>query len=1043
MLQAIVRFALRHRFVVLALAVALLGYAVYGLVAHARYDVFPEFAPPEVDVRTRAPGLSPEQVEVLVTRPVEYALVGVKGIASLRSTSIQGLSLVTVVFDPSTDVFRARQLVGERLAGLGGTLPATAEAPLMMPLTSSTSVVLVLGLTSKTRSLMAQRTLADWTVRPRLLAVPGVAKVATFGEGEREIRIAFRPERLVAHHLALEDLEAAARRATAVKGAGVIVTANQRLVVRVEGPAPTAEDVAGTVVAWEAGRALTLGDVAEVKAAPAVPIGAAAIGGEPGMMIVVSAQYGANTVDVTRGIEAALAELAPTLQAAEVTLHPDLFRPADFIETAVGNLERSLWVGAVLVVLVLLLFLFDLRTAAISLTAIPLSLLTAVVVLGRLGYSLDTLTLGGLAIAIGEVVDDAVIDVENILRRLRENRASTAPRPPLRVVFDASLEVRSAVIYATFAVILVFVPILALPGVAGRLFSPLGIAYVSAILASLVVALTVTPALAFVLLARRRRLPEREPPVMRWVKAGYVRILGGVERHPAPIVGAVLLVTAGGFALVPSLRTAFIPRLHENHYIVHMATLPGTSLETSLRLGGRVARELSALPFVRRVAQRAGRADEADDVLGSHESEIDVDLSLGGGLTPEAALARIRQVLARFPAANFSVNGFLEERIDETVSGEVSAVVADVYGDDLGAIAGEAGRVAALLRGIDGARDVSVVSPPGAPQVVVRLRPEALRRWGLAPADVLGAASTAYEGAVVGQVHPGDRLFDVVLVLDDAVRTRPEAVRELPIRNRGGSWVRLGQVADVYQAAGRYSILHRGARRVQTVTANVAGRSAASLVAEAKRRLAERGPLPKGVYVEWTGAAKEQAAFQQSLLVNAALAGLGIVLLLALVLRSGKNLLLVLLDLPFALVGGLAAARLTGGVLSIGALVGFVTVFGITLRNAIMLVSHFEHLVAVEGESWGPAAALRGASERVVPILMTALVTALGLLPLALGRAAAGRELEGPMAIVILGGLVTSTALNLLVLPTLALRFGRFAPEGDVLDGEAASGSGA
>jgi CzcA family heavy metal efflux pump len=1024
MLSAIVRFALRFRGVVIALAAVVLGYGGYSLL-RARYDVFPEFAPPEVVIQTEAPGLSPEQVEVLVTQPIENGLNGLEGIEALRSGSIQGLAVITVIFRSGSGIFLDRQLVAELLAAVASRLPAGTGPPEMTPLTSSTSTVLAVGLTSQQRTLMELRTIADWTVRQRLLAVPGVAKVSVFGGEVRQLQVQLEPERLIRYGLALEDVLAAARSGTGVRGAGVVDTDNQRLVIRTEGQALTPDELARTVVAYRNGASVRLGDVARVVEAPEPPVGAAGVMGRPGVMLMVSSQYRANTLEVTRLVDQALAELRPTLDAQGVRVDADLLRPARFIETSTANVRSALLLGGLLVVVVLTLFLFNLRTAAISCTAIPLSLLAAVTVLERLGISLNTMTLGGLAIAIGEVVDDAVIDVENILRRLRENRRRAQPLPPSGVVFEASLEVRGAVVYATFAVVLVFVPILTMTGVAGRLFAPLGLAYILAIVASLVVALTVTPALCSFLL-KEGRVPEGDPPLVRWLKARYRPLLLRVERHPRVVIAGVVLLTLGGLAALPFFGGGFVPELKEGHFIIHMTAVPGTSLAESLRLGGRVTDELMKLPEVRAVGQRVGRAEAADDIMGTHSSEIEVDLKPLGAAASERALEKIRAILAQQPGANFGVNTFLTERVEETLSGFTAPVVVNIFGPDLDVLDAKAGEVAAALARVPGAADVLVQSPPGTPQLVVRLRRADLERWGLTAVEALEAVRTAYQGETVGQVYDGSQVFAVAVILDPSLRRSVTAIGALPLRNPTGTYVPLGRVADILATSGRYSVLHDGARRVQAVTCNVIGRDVASFVTEASRRIAAAVPLPVGTYLDFAGSAAAQARSRHDLLVHAAMAGIGILVLLSMVTGSARNFALVLANLPFALVGGVLVVLASGGELSLGSLVGFVTVFGITLRNSIMLISHYEHLVAVEGASWGLETVLRGAEERLAPIVMTALVTALGLLPMALGSGAPGREIEGPMAQVILGGLATSTVLNLLALPALALRFGRF-----------------
>jgi len=1031
---AIIAFAIRFRGIVIALACVLLVYGIYAL-GRAKYDVFPEFAPPQVGIQTEAVGLTPEQVEILVTRPIENAINGVPGVQTLRSTSIQGLSVVTVFFNPSSDIYRDRQVVAEQLAVAAQQLPQGVQPPAVTPLTSSTSVVLVAGLTSKTRSLMDLRTIADWTVRLRLLAVPGVANVTVFGGDTRSIQIQVHPDQLIRYDLSLNDVLTAARRATGVRGAGFIDTKNQRVVFQTEGQSLKADDIAQTVLLSQGAASVTLGNVADVVEAPEPPIGGAAVQGKPGVVFNVSEQYGANTVEVTKLVEAALQELRPSLQAEGVTLEADLFRPANFINTATSNVRESLILGGVLVIIVLFLFLFDLRTAAISCTAIPLSLLAGTIVLDRLGATLNTMTLGGLAISIGVVVDDAVIGVENIVRRLRENNRLSDPRPYPRVVLDACLEVRSAVVYATFAVILVVLPIMALSGIAGRLFAPLGLAYTLAVLASLLVALTVTPALSMVLLANGRT-PAKDPPVVRWTRSRYERLLQAIALQPRTVVGAAVVFTIVGCAALPFFGGGFIPELKEGHFIIHMSAVPGTSIDESLRIGAHVADTLRKLPVVRSVAQRVGRAEKASDTWGTHYSEFEVDLKPGlSGDEGEEAQADIRKALAGFVGVNFSVKTFLTERVEETLSGYTASVAVNIFGNDLDVLDQKAQEIARVLAEVPGATEVQIQSPPGLPQLTIQLRKPDLERWGFDAVEVLDLIRAAYQGDVVGQTYEGNQVFNVVTILDEASRHNITTVGDLPLRSPGGTQVLLKQIANVNEAAGRYQVLHEGARRLQTVTANVAGTDVASFVQAAKAAIATKVPLPAGNYIQFAGAAEAQSQSQQDLMINSLIAGLGIALLLSIVTRSWRNLLLILANLPFALVGGVLAVFATGGLLSLGGMVGFVTLFGITLRNSILMIAHYEHLVEVEGVPWGLNTAIRGAADRLTPILMTSIVTGLGVLPLAVGMGDPGREIEGPMAVVILGGLLSSMALNLLVLPTLALRFGRFEPTVDELGG--------
>lgn len=1024
MVERLVAACLRHRWLVLTLAVLLVVYGAYRLNG-AQYDVFPPFSPPNVVIRTEAAGLAPRQVEALITTPIEQAVNGVSGIQSLRSSSVPGISAITVTFEPDSNIYRDRQVVAERLGTLSGQLPAGAT-PEMTPLTSATGVVMVLGLTSDRCPRMDLDTVARWRVRRALQAVKGVADVVIFSGATRQLQIQIDPQRLVHYGLSVKDVASAARRATGIRGTGFIDTANQRVQVLAKGQSATPAALADVVLTTRDGIPVTLGDVATVKAAPAPPVGAGLINGSPGVILVVSGQYGTNTLQVTRRLDHALQALAPTLKAEHIRLEPRLFRPAGFIHRAIHSLRSALGIGMVLVAVVLFAFLFNWRTVLISLLAIPLSLLTATLVLDLWGLTLNIMTLGGLAIAVGLLVDDAVITVENIYRRLRENQTSLRPRPVLHVVRDATLEVRSAVVYATLAIAVVFIPVLALPGVAGRLFGPLAYAYVVATLASLTVALTVTPSLCYWLLGDGR-LKTQDAPVMVWLRPRYDRLLERVERHYRTVIVAVVLATAAGLSALPFLGASFVPELKEGHYIVHMVMTAGSSLDQSLNLGRVVSGTLLKLPFVRAVAQKAGRTRLSDETRGTHSSELDVDLKPLTGGQSEVARQTIKETLARIPGAEFAVNTFLSERIEETVSGQTAPMVVHVFGKRLDALNREAKAIAGVLRQIPGAGGVRLQAQPNSPNLRVRLRGAALTRWGLHPLDVLDTLRTVYHGDVVGQVYDRNRIFDVSVILAPKARASLAGVGKLMLRNADGVDVPLESVARIEEGSGLNTILHEGGRRVATVTANVTGRDTAAFVARAKRRIAQTVRLPPGTYLQYAGTAQAQARSTRQLLLNAAIAAVFIVVLLSVVLARPRNLLLIMVNLPFALVGGLLAVlAFLSGTLSMGGMVGFVTVFGITLRNSIMLIAHYEHLVHVEGVSWGLQAAVRGAQERLVPILMTALVTAFGLLPLALTADAPGNAIEGPMAIVILGGLLTSTALNLLVMPALSLRYGQF-----------------
>jgi CzcA family heavy metal efflux pump len=922
--------------------------------------------------------------------------------------------------------------VSERLSALAAQMPEGVDAPTMTPLTSSASTVLGIGVTSEARSLMQLRTLVDWTIRPHLLAVPGVAEVNVFGGDVRQWQIQIDQTRMVQAGVSLEQVTDAARRATGMVGTGFVKTPNQHIIIQAEAQPRDLADVAGLVVSYQDGQAIRLSDVSRVVEGAAPSIGAAAIDAVPGVFLMIQGQLGANTHAVTRDLESALEELKPLLAAEEITLHPQLFRPANFIETAVRNVQRDVIIGSALVVLVLFLFLYNARTAFICTLAMPVSLLSAVLVLAYFDVALNVMVLGGLAIALGEVVDDAIIDTENIFRRLRLNRLAEVPRNVADVVLDASVEVRSSVVYATFIVALAFVPLLTLSGIAGKLFAPLGLAYIFSILASLVTAVTLTPALCYLLLARRE-LSANDPPAVAFLKPYYIAVLRRFERYPGRNVAVTFALIAGGIGVLPLFTGEFIPALREGHYIVHMTAVPGTSEAESLRLGSRVSREIGSIDGVQSVAQWVGRSKNGADTFGTHYSEFEVEIGALDGDEQVRVLREIREVLSgerggTYPGVSFGVNTFLTERIEETITGFAAPFVVTLYGSDLDALDRDALAVAAALAEVPGALDVQLQAPPGTPQLTVRLRHERIAALGMTPMQVLRAVNTAYEGATVGQIHEGSKVIDLVVLLAPEARNDVTGVGELLLQNPGGRLVRLDEVADVRLTGGRYKVLHYGGRRIQTVTANYAGRDLSSFEREARAAISTQVALSPGSYMVFSGTAELQRQTRIDLLVHSMLAGIGVLLLLYIAFNRLRNMAITFLNLPFALIGGVIAVLATGGWLSLGSLVGFVTLFGITLRNSIMLVSHYQHLVEHEQQVWGLETALRGAAERLPSILMTALVTGLGLMPLALGTGEPGREIEGPMATIIVGGLATSTLLNLLVLPTILLHFGKFEP---------------
>ena len=1023
MLSILVRFSIRYCGIIITLAVLILLYGSYRLTV-AGLDIFPEFAPKRVIIQSEAPGLSAEQVEVLVTRPIEMSISGLVGMESVRSESIQGLSIVTATFVERSEVYRNRQLISERLANLSAQLPM-GIVPLSIPLSSSSATVLTIGLNSDTKDLMALRSLVDWTIVPRLLAVPGVADVNVFGGEITQLQIQVNPVQLHRFNLSLDDIIQTTSQAGTIQGGGFVENQNQRITLQVSGQPTTPEQFAKIIVKRDQGRNITLGEVSTIVYAPEPPIGAAQVGGKPSIVMMVIGQYGANTLTVSKEVEQTLKEFEPVFKNEAVTFYEHLFRPADYIEKSIANLSGHLLIGGLFVLIILYLFLFNIRTAFISALAIPVSLIGAVIVLLETGVNLNIMVLGGLAIALGEVVDDAIIDTENIFRRLRENRLLAQPLPVAIVVYDASIEVRSSVVYATFIVALVFVPLLSLDGVAGRLFAPLGYSYILAILVSLLVALTLTPALCFILLGSSLNETD-DPPLIKRIKPLYKNLLGFVfRRFNRLIVGSIILCLSGIFAFF-NLNSNFLPELREGHYIVHTTSIPGTSLQESLRIGSKLSEQFMAVPGIQTVSQWAGRAERGADTYGSHYSEYEVRLNPLSGAGQQQVMNRLREILSNFPGIVFEVNTFLTERVDETISGYTAPVVVNLYGNDLNVLDAQAQILARIMREIPGATDIQLRSPPATPLLQIHLNLDQLNFLGIMPADIVNTLQAAYETRVVGKNLQGNKTINIAVALAPELRQQPESIAHLPVRSKDGTLVRLEQVAEIRHTTSRYNILHQGSQRRQAVTCNVIDRDMDTFMEELKARVLKEIPVSAASYPEFTGAAVEQAQASNELVLHSLLAGVGVMVFIYIAIGSLRNAILALVNLPFALIGGVVAVVITDANLSVGSIVGFVTLFGITVRNSIMLLSHYRYLVEVKGNYWNLETAIQGAQERLPSILMTALVTALAMLPIAFNSDNPGREIMGPMAAIIVGGLASSTVLNLMLLPAMLLKFGRF-----------------
>jgi CzcA family heavy metal efflux pump len=1021
-MNALIRWSIRYRGIVALLSIVWLVAGVI-LAMRAPLDVFPEFVPPQVTIQTEAPGLAPEQVEQIVTRPIESAIIGAPGISAARSESVYGLSVVLITFDEDADTYTIRQGIAERLATLTGKLPVGVATPKLTPLTSSTMDVLKIGLLSDSVDPYTMRDIADWTIKPRLLAVPGIARVTVYGGAIRQIQIQPKLDRLTALGLTTADVITSAREALALRGGGIIETTSQRITIETPPPEPDPQKIAETLLTIQNDRPIKLGEVATVTFAPAVKVGDATIMGRPGVFMTISGQFGANTLDATRATEAALDELTPALKQRGIELYPALHRPATFVVRALGNLRRALMLGSVLILFVLYAFLRSVSAALISFLAIPLSLLAAVVVLAQFGQSLNTMTLGGFALALGVLVDDAIIDIENITRRLRQAEGVTGTNH-LQVVEDASIEIRGSMLYGTLAVIFVFFPILFAGGVQGRFIGPMALTFIIAVLASMLVALTVTPALCALLLTAHGS--TKEPKLLGYLKAAQAAVLNLVRRFWRLTVALLAAGAIAAASTVPHLHSELIPQFREGHFVLQTAmAASGTSIEDVVVTGERISAALLKLPFIETVAHQIGRAESGEDTWSPDRTEFHIELKVAHTESEEQAQDIIRETLRDFPEVRSETLTFLGDRISESLSGETAQVVINAVGTDLTAIEKAAGDIQKAIASIPGVTDLRMPKTAMVPTVSVKLDAASLAMYGLTPQDGLDAIQTAFAGTLVGQTYAGARTVDVVVILPPNDRNRLSELNSLMIGN-AKTRVLLKNVASIQISEGRSNIQHEGAQRRVAVTFNgEKEHSLRDIVNEARNRIAKL-TLPDDVYVSFAGQAEAERAGQIRIAMLTALSVALIVAALTMAFRRRSLAALVLINVPFCLIGSIVAIILCGTGLTLGSIVGLVTVFGIGARNSVMMLAHVEHLVDEEGKPWTPATIREAAAERLVPVFLTALMAALGLVPLALGLGRPGHEIEAPMAIAVLGGLITATLLNLGILPETLIRLGRF-----------------
>lgn len=986
-------------------------------------DVLPEFAPPQVVIQTESPGLSPENVETLITFRIEAVVNGTPGVDVVRSKSSAGLSTVIVVFKWGTDIYTARQLVNERLQEAREQFPPGTEAPVMLPITSAVSWLVKFALQSDRVSLLDLRTLCDWDINNRLLAIPGVASVVCMGPGPKQYQVLLSSPKLLQYDITVKNVVEALRETNQNVPGGFNVVHGQEYVVTGVGRVTSLDDLKNTIVAEREGVPIPLNLVADVRFGPEFPRGDSAYMGKPAIIATVSKLFGADTLTVTHNVEKALEEIRKTLPQG-VRLETQVFRQANFIESSVTNLRRALIEGAIVVTIVVVFFLFNVRASFITLTAMPLSLLMGVLVMSAFGVGINAMTLGGLAVAIGAVVDDAIIDVENIFRRLRENRLRENPDPPLRVVFNASREIRIPIVYATLIILVVFAPIFFFTGVEGRIFTPLGLAFTISLFASLVVSVTLTPVLCSFLLVRGKHRQEgkkeEESFTVRKMKAGYEKVLIPSLRHPGWLMGIALVLFILSIAMIPFMGTSFLPEFHEGNFILAVQSLPGTSLDESMRLGYLITQKLRKYPEVVSVSQRAGRAELDEDAMPPNFMEMDIQLRYGKR-DPEALIHAIREDLEKIPGVGINLGQFIAHRLDEVLSGIRAQIAIKIYGTDLDQLLAKGQQVEQIMAGIKGVTDLQLEQQIRVPEIRINVNREHAARHGLNAGDVLEVAQIAFNGEHVSKVIEGQKSFDLFVWFDETSRRDTQAMRGVLIDGHKDFKIPLSQVAEVAFENRPYFINRERVQRRIAVQANVVGRDLGTVIAEAQDKIGKQVSLPAGYFVEYGGQFESQQEATRILLSYGAIAIVVIFLLLYKAFNSARASLLVLANLPLALIGGVLAIYFSGGIMSIPSLIGLISVFGIAARNGIILVSHY-HNLRVEGLS-REEVVVQGSRDRLAPVLMTAAAAALGLLPLLFGDIA-GKELERPMAHVILGGLFTSTVLNMLIVPVLYSRYG-------------------
>ncbi len=1020
MLNRIIEWALRNRLLVLIAAGALLIYG--GIVTYqAHVDVFPDLTAPTVTILTESHGLAPEEVESLVTLPIEAAMNGTAGVFRVRSNSAIGISIIFVEFEFGTDIYRARQLVTEKLQQV--RMPAGVPPPVLGPISSTMGEIMLISMTSKSTSPMELRSIADWVVRPRLLGVSGVSQVMIIGGETKQYQVLVDPGKLADYKLTLEQVTEAVAASNANASGGFIERPNEEFLIRGRARVYSTEDLANSVVAVREETPILLKNIATVQQGPALKRGDGSFNMQPAVVATIQKQPNANTLKLTEQIEQTLAGLKPTLPA-DVTIDTKAFQQADFIKRAVGNVNISLIEGGIMVTVVLFLFLWNFRTTFISLTAIPLSLVTAILVMTYFGITVNTMTLGGLAIAIGALVDDAIIDVENVFRRLKQNAHSQTPEPITRVIFKASSEIRNSILFATLIIVLVFLPLFSLGGFEGRMFAPLAFAYIISITASLFVALAVTPVLCYYLLGHSKLLQdERDSRLVGFLKHHYARVLNWTLRHPYKIIGTSAVMLLIAVLLFPFMGREFLPPFNEGALNINASLPPGTSLQESNRIGSIIEAALHEVPEVISTTRRTGRAELDEHAAGVNTSEIEV-VTKEGDRAHSEMMEEVRQKLGRIPGVTAEVGQPISHRIDHLLSGTRAQIAIKLFGPDLATLRNKAEEIRGAMAGVPGIVDLLVEPQVGVPQLQINMNRQAAAAVGLSAEVLAETVDTAFNGHVASQVLEEQRTYDVLVRFDDLARQSVESIAKTLIDTPTGVKVPIGQVAEVRVDQGPNTINRENVQRRIIVQANVADRDLGSVIEDVRTAIGQKVRLPQGYFVQYGGQFESQEKASRQIMLLSIVAIAGIFLLLFIALKSVRSAFLVMANLPLALIGGVVMVFLSGGTLSIASLVGFITLFGIATRNGIMLISHYSHLMTEEGVGFRDAI-VQGSMERLSPILMTALVTGVGLIPLAIGVGDPGKEIQQPMAVVILGGIFTSTFLNMIVIPALFLKYGR------------------